>query len=814
MSYLWSQKDLWRRVEHDSEDVRDWAVERLLDMYPESEADLLLKLPALPSKTVNRLLSRATGAVCPAGLLDLYAQVDTPPHKAGIAALLIRHGHDVPVAPDDALLDEPWLYHLSDSDDGVAFLLHHYRDDSESPDALLYDLADTVDGVLLMSGLQDEPERKNRRRRFKQLGAAWGCDLSDLHRVSTASDAARVLADTLATSPADPEIDALWKCEALLALSRDRQRLEAIAEAAAVRVSRLSDPDPIETSFLLACTLAARRDDQCRQWVARAVDLDAVWHVLTLRAWRGEPGPGLLDFLRGFEPESILQALKLSLDRDIAQVDDAIRILQALSLPGRVTFLIDLLLEESTHEAFGDSARRALRAEGSEAIDALMARYQHDLPEPVHLIALAETPTLEVEAFLMAHFDHYMQDAWSEMYIDALEVAGSQQGLEPLLAEWRPGEIHISRTIAHLAQLHDVQDGRLDPIVAEAEAHRQEVLKPLEDSPETALSRMLDDTKPLRLPLRCTQCGRTYHYELKRVFVDPKHTEQVTVSEIIECKGCGSLETYEVSPRSRMQITAELMRLMLKTRFNPSAEPLNPQDLYEQSRVIPQQITVEAGGRRFKTLSEGYWYVRQQLDQDPDNGDLNRRLGLILKNGSRPDLAMPYLVRAVSLTPQDAEAHYHLMELLVQQDRGEDAIPHAETLLRLCREGHVDEDLNAGMFGHMLHQLAHIEEQTGRRFKVYQPRDAQAVIPDFDLEDPDDYERAYRLFRTGEMPGRTGRRSWRSAWLGGATSTVAPPQVMEDDLLEMPVRTRHLKVGRNEPCPCGSGKKYKRCCGR
>ncbi|NMB30839.1 MAG: hypothetical protein GX988_05310, partial [Clostridiales bacterium] len=22
------------------------------------------------------------------------------------------------------------------------------------------------------------------------------------------------------------------------------------------------------------------------------------------------------------------------------------------------------------------------------------------------------------------------------------------------------------------------------------------------------------------------------------------------------------------------------------------------------------------------------------------------------------------------------------------------------------------------------------------------------------------------------------------------------------------------KVGRNEPCPCGSGKKYKRCCGQ
>jgi len=28
-----------------------------------------------------------------------------------------------------------------------------------------------------------------------------------------------------------------------------------------------------------------------------------------------------------------------------------------------------------------------------------------------------------------------------------------------------------------------------------------------------------------------------------------------------------------------------------------------------------------------------------------------------------------------------------------------------------------------------------------------------------------------------------------------------------------PVRTGP-KVGRNDPCPCGSGKKYKHCCGR
>ncbi len=30
----------------------------------------------------------------------------------------------------------------------------------------------------------------------------------------------------------------------------------------------------------------------------------------------------------------------------------------------------------------------------------------------------------------------------------------------------------------------------------------------------------------------------------------------------------------------------------------------------------------------------------------------------------------------------------------------------------------------------------------------------------------------------------------------------------------MPVMRRVQKIGRNEPCPCGSGKKYKKCCGR
>ena len=32
--------------------------------------------------------------------------------------------------------------------------------------------------------------------------------------------------------------------------------------------------------------------------------------------------------------------------------------------------------------------------------------------------------------------------------------------------------------------------------------------------------------------------------------------------------------------------------------------------------------------------------------------------------------------------------------------------------------------------------------------------------------------------------------------------------------LNPPIPAKSLKVGRNQPSPCGSGKKYKKCCGK
>ena len=72
------------------------------------------------------------------------------------------------------------------------------------------------------------------------------------------------------------------------------------------------------------------------------------------------------------------------------------------------------------------------------------------------------------------------------------------------------------------------------------------------------------------------------------------------------------------------------------------------------------------------------------------------------------------------------------------------------------------------------------------------------------------------------MPQRTEHTS-ASAFGGGTTSTATgSSEVRPSDVVSeaneavakaKPVRVGP-KVGRNDPCPCGSGKKYKQCCGR
>jgi len=56
---------------------------------------------------------------------------------------------------------------------------------------------------------------------------------------------------------------------------------------------------------------------------------------------------------------------------------------------------------------------------------------------------------------------------------------------------------------------------------------------------------------------------------------------------------------------------------------------------------------------------------------------------------------------------------------------------------------------------------------------------------------------------------------WASAVHSGARSALAPEELLAPVDDDQPIAIPGMaKVGRNDPCPCGSGKKYKQCHGK
>jgi len=68
---------------------------------------------------------------------------------------------------------------------------------------------------------------------------------------------------------------------------------------------------------------------------------------------------------------------------------------------------------------------------------------------------------------------------------------------------------------------------------------------------------------------------------------------------------------------------------------------------------------------------------------------------------------------------------------------------------------------------------------------------------------------------TDEMAKYVGEKCTENGWHYIIGFEPDKPEDISDleKLLNPPHLVKSEKIGRNDPCPCGSGKKYKKCCG-
>jgi hypothetical protein len=304
-----------------------------------------------------------------------------------------------------------------------------------------------------------------------------------------------------------------------------------------------------------------------------------------------------------------------------------------------------------------------------------------------------------------------------------------------------------------------------------------------------------DGEKGLRLWLRCTVCGYERAHHVQKVYCDlgtvdrRKRGEEVPYSEYIipqriTCPKCGAVDQYELTGDAYLAFTAQLMKAMARGKMpKPAGGPVSeavealanlPKDHGdllpdddEDDRVVYTHFTV-AGGREMHPLEAVAMYSRQ-VEAEPDNADLRVRYGNVLRFlGRREEAALQYRA-AVQTDPANVEA--------------------CASLADLARE--------AGDRTEARHMLQRVLE----------------LVPTSTLsrQDREEYMQ-FALEELAELEGPA-RSTPRRTELAFATGPQRRGSAVQPSGTQQPVR-RAGKVGRNDPCPCGSGKKYKKCCGR
>ena len=503
------------------------------------------------------------------------------------------------------------------------------------------------------------------------------------------------------------------------------------------------------------------------------------------------------------EPQKVLSGLRKVLSSGWGYCAYPFYMLEALGVPGR-----HQVFQEAMDRLYGESvAEEATEAEqlmlkDSEVMEGLLGRWRQSPPEPHRLHLLDEFPTEGVVQFLLEHFDEYMSRPFSSFLVDTIGEVASPHFLEPLAREWREGEEAIRRTIWFLAELHGM----------EGDASIQHIPRKTEQGYD--LSEALDDPdklaetlqkKPIPLPLRCTTCKRTYRYNLERVYLGQR-AKDVSIGQIVQCKGCGMLESHEITEESLSSLSLEVVRLSMVLGVLGEDEP-------PDTPLIAQPVAIAAGGKTFRSVSEAYHFLKKEVEREPDNAELHRRLGNVLRNGLRPDLAMPHYREALRLVPREIDSVYSVADILVEQERYQQAVPYVETLVALCRDPQLDEGLGRDIFGSLLELVAEIKAKSGYSIDLLSPseeypdinRDAKEPpgleLLTLDPGKPGEFEQMYHLFRHGSLPEGRPEHIWEE-------QEVDPWGPVSEE----PIRVN--KIGRNDTCPCGSGKKYKRCCGR
>jgi hypothetical protein len=565
------------------------------------------------------------------------------------------------------------------------------------------------------------------------------------------------------------------------------------------------DNQPLWTTDALR-RLLAHPDENVRAWALERLTLlfpdelpellptvlrDPSWRVLpdAMKAYEVRPTAQAREVLRQrLRDKGMPHGTRTILERLVRQDapepeepdEDEARILALASDPARLRAL----------------APAALQGEQNEArLDVMMALRRR--PE-----RWAGDLVLEHLEALLTREGGY--DPW-----ELLEEMGEVRALEAGLSWHRPGEGALAGHLVFLARLAG-QEGSLPPIIlAEAAERASFQQKRMQSASSAPLPELMALDEPLSLPLRCRRCHRVGEYEVKSATLDPKATkgpseewDGVVLGRIVRCKWCDAVDDYELSGMANLTLTSRLLPMLTARQEGAPPGPVRMASLGLWD------------GTRVRRPSQALGHLQALAESKPTSGEAWRRLGNLREVYEQLEGAVAAWHEAIARDPTEAEACYSLAMYHDTRREPDLAFSHVRELFARQARQQGSWPLRVDMLVEALEvALPHARTKGLPLGLRVTPPGAHEAAPTIDLRALRDVALVSVLFEQDQVPQTELTDQVVAGELGPlealrALSSTAPTRQV------VPVRSGQPKVGRNDPCPCGSGKKFKKCCGQ
>lgn len=371
------------------------------------------------------------------------------------------------------------------------------------------------------------------------------------------------------------------------------------------------------------------------------------------------------------------------------------------------------------------------------------------------LEVLSDIPTTGAADIIMQRWENlWVNDKYA--LLKAVRGIGDRRFIGFLKKEMKEGEFLEAEVFILLCLVNRIIDPMFNKAEREIEKRNKTLTKNLKTLKSARPGKLLKE--PLDIELRCRTCRRQYHYSINNIMVISKFHDNYIMDKV-RCKNCGIVDNYEITLKGEDAILARMA-------FFGILDKLEKEDVSDGFFKFGRTMPIYG---REMSLDEALAFYEKKLKDNPANVEYMIGYANLLRRAKRTGDAGLHYKNAAAIDPLAIEAYTSLGQ--IAEDRGD-----AESAYAYYKEA-----------SEMLH--------TAKFYKLTADRDEFREMVLYNL---DYYEK-----KLGKKPVQLSQAPLISP---EREESEEPETGMAGAFVDRP------KVGRNAPCPCGSGKKYKKCC--